>query len=206
MTRESFVRRRIYPVVFMLSVTVAFISVTTVVYTFTADTIRLNEGLRLKRAVLSAAGVELPIDPRRVERAFDDRVTAVADGDGAVRYYEVRGRETTEVEAYVVIRSGAGLWGEITVGIGFDGDLGSCRGLEIIAQNETPGLGGRIADPWFKEQFRGKRPPLARVPEGDPASQRQFHAITGASYSSEAMERIINAAHEYARGEIGGAD
>ena len=206
MKRESFAKKRIYPVVFMLLVTVAFISVTTVIYTFTKDTIKLNERLRLKRAVLYAAGVHLPGDPSEIEKAFDDRVTEVRDETGRVRYFEIRGEESPDIESYVVIQTGAGLWGEITAGVGFDRDLESFRGLEVIDQNETPGLGGRIDEAWFKEQFRGKRPPMSTVPEGDPAAGNQFQAITGASYSTEAIQNIVNTAREYARTEIQGTN
>jgi Na+-transporting NADH:ubiquinone oxidoreductase subunit C len=206
MKKESFAKKRVFPVVFMLLVTVVFITITTVIYTFTKDTIKLNERLRLKRAVLYAAGVKLPEDPAGIEKAFDDRVTEVTDETGRVRYYEIRESSTTDIESYVVIRIGAGLWGEITAGIGFDRNLEFFRGLEVIDQNETPGLGGRIAEAWFKEQFRGKQPPLSSVAEGDRASRNQFQAITGASYSTVAIQDIVNSALEYARMEINGAD
>ncbi len=206
MKKDSFAKKRIYPVVFMLLVTVAFISVTTVIYTFTKDTIKLNERLRLKQAVLYAGGVDLSGDPAGIEKAFDDRVEEVKDDSGRVRYYTIREEGTADIESYVVIQTGAGLWGEITAGVGFDRDLESFRGLEIIDQNETPGLGGRIDESWFKQQFKGKRPPLSPVPEGDPASDNQFQAITGASYSTEAIQKIMNTAREYARAEIQGKE
>lgn len=202
MKRESFAKKRIYPVIFMLVVTVVFISVTTVIYTFTRDRIKLNERLRLKQAVLSAGGVRLSRDPAGIEKTFDDRVDEVTGADGKVRYYSIRGEGTSEIESYVVIQSGAGLWGEITACVGFDGTLESFRGLEVIDQNETPGLGGRIDEPWFKEQFAGKLPPLSPVPEGAPASEHQFQAITGATYSTEAIQRIVNDALGQARAEI----
>ena len=206
MKKESFAKKRMYPVVFMLLVTVAFISVTTVIYTFTKDTIKLNERLRLKQAVLYAGGTGLSSDPVEIEKAFDDRVEEIKDDSGRVRYYTIREEGTADIESYVVIQTGAGLWGEITAGVGFDRDLDSFRGFEIIDQNETPGLGGRIDEAWFKEQFMGKRPPLSSVPEGDPASENQFQAITGASYSTEAIQNIVNAAREYARTEIQGTE
>jgi Na+-transporting NADH:ubiquinone oxidoreductase subunit C len=202
MKKESFAKRRIFPVIFMLLVTVVFISITTVIYTFTKGRIKLNERLQLKRAVLYAAGVRLPEDPSEIEEAFDDRVTEVKDASGSVKYYEIGSSDSSDIESYVVIRTGGGLWGEITAGIGFDKNLDILKGLEIIDQNETPGLGGRIGDAWFKEQFRGKQPPLSPVPEGDPASADQFQAITGATYSTGAIRDIVNSAREYARKEI----
>jgi Na+-transporting NADH:ubiquinone oxidoreductase subunit C len=204
MKKESFARKRLYPVVFMLLVTVVFISVTTVIYTFTKDTIKLNERLRLKQAVLYAGGVRLSDDPAGIEKVFDDRVEEVADDTGGVRYYTIREEGTSKIESFVVIQTGAGLWGEITASVGFDGELDYFRGIEIIDQNETPGLGGRIDEAWFKEQFMGKRAPLTPVPEGDPASDGQFQAITGASYSTEAIQNIVNTARERARTEIQG--
>lgn len=206
MKKESFAKKRIYPVVFMLLVTVVFISVTTVIYTFTKDTIKLNERLRLKQAVLYAGGVRLPDDPAGIEKAFDDRVSEIIDEGGKVRYYEIRGEGKSDIESYVIIQTGAGLWGEITAGVGFGSELESFRGIEIIDQNETPGLGGRIDEAWFKEQFMGKRAPLTPVPEGDPASDNQFQAITGASYSTEAIQNIVNTARERALMEIQGTE
>ncbi len=205
MKKDSVAKKRIFPVVFMLLITLVFISITTVIYTFTKDTIALNERLRLKRAVLYAAGVQLPDDPVEIEKAFDNRVTEVEDDTGKVRYFEVRESDSTVIESYVVVRIGAGLWGEITAGVGFDRDLESFRGLEVIDQVETPGLGGRIGETWFKEQFRGKRPPLATVPEGDATTENQFEAITGASYSTSAIQDIMNSSQEYARMEILGS-
>jgi Na+-transporting NADH:ubiquinone oxidoreductase subunit C len=205
MKKESVAKKRIIPVVFMLVITLVFISITTVIYTFTKDTIALNERLRLKRAVLYAGGVQLPDDPVEIEKAFDDRVTEVKDDSGSVIYYEIAESGSSTIESYVVIRIGAGLWGEITAGVGFDQDIEAFKGLEVIDQNETPGLGGRIGETWFKEQFRGKRPPLATVPEGDATTENQFQAITGASYSTAAIQDIINSSQEYARMEILGS-
>jgi Na+-transporting NADH:ubiquinone oxidoreductase subunit C len=205
MKKESFARKRIFPVVFMLIVTVAFVTVTTVIYTFTRERIKLNERLRLKQAVLLAAGLPLPSDASDVDRTFDERVEVISDAQGVVRYYELRDPGSGEVLSYVLIYTGAGLWGEITAGIGFDTDILACTGIEIIDQNETPGLGGRIDEAWFKEQFRGKKFPLSTVPEGDPASENEIQAITGATYSSQAMKVIVNEAREHALAEIKGS-
>jgi Na+-transporting NADH:ubiquinone oxidoreductase subunit C len=206
MKKESFARKRIYPVFFMLAVTVIFVSVTSFVYTYTKERIRLNGRLQLKRAVLTASGLSMPADPAGIENMFDADVTGVDDGRGGVKYYEVREPGSSGVASYVVIYSGAGLWGEITASVGFDSALVTVRGVDILDQNETPGLGGRIDEPWFKEQFRGKKPPLSAVPEGDAASQSEFQGITGASYSTEAVQEIMNGALVHARNMIRDGD
>jgi Na+-transporting NADH:ubiquinone oxidoreductase subunit C len=202
MKKESAAKQRIFPVVFMLIVTLVFISITTVIYTYTKDQIALNERLRLKQAVLYSAGVALPASPAEVDRTYNERVTEVKDNAGRIKYFAVKAPNAATIEGYVVIRSGAGLWGEITVAVGFDANLQTFTGLEILDQNETPGLGGRIGEAWFKDQFKGKQPPLTTVPEGNPTSQNQFQAITGASYSTAAIRDIMNGARDYARSEI----
>ena len=202
MKKGSTARKRVFPVVFMLVVTLVFISITTVIYTYTKEQISLNERLRLKEAVLYSAGVQLPDNPAEVDRMYDERVTEVRDEAGRTRYFEVKDPDSSAVEGYVVIRTGAGLWGEITAAVGFDKNVESFTGLEILDQNETPGLGGRIGEAWFKDQFNGKRPPLTTVPEGNPTDQNQFQAITGASYSTAAIQDIMNNAQDYATAEI----
>ena len=204
MKKESLAKRRVFPVVFMLAITLVFISITTVIYTYTKDQIALNERLRLKQAVLYSAGVPLPDNPVEIERIYDERVNEVKDDTGLVKYFAVKSPDSQYVQSYVVLRTGAGLWGEITAAVGFNKELTNFTGLEVLAQNETPGLGGRIGEAWFKEQFQGKRPPLTTVPEGDPTGDDQFQAITGASYSTAAIKDIMNKSQEYARMEIGG--
>jgi Na+-transporting NADH:ubiquinone oxidoreductase subunit C len=202
MKKDSFASKRVFPVVFMLIITLVFISITTVIYTYTKDQIALNERLRLKEAVLYSAGIPLPDDPAEADRIYNERVEEVKDESGRVKFFAIREEDSSSTESFVIIKTGAGLWGEITATVGFDKDLESFVGLEIIDQNETPGLGGRIGEAWFKEQFRGKTPPLETVPEGDPTDTNQFQAITGASYSTAAIQDIMNTAQEYARMEI----
>lgn len=201
MKRESFARKRLYPIGFMLAVTLVFISVTSMIYTLTGERIQLNEMVRLRRAVLYASGAELPNDPAEIDSMYQSRVTEVPGSDGRLSYYQVRD-DSGDVSGYVLIRSGAGLWGEITAAVGFDADLTSLRGMEILDQNETPGLGGRIDETWFKEQFRGKVPPLESVPEGSPSTESQFDAITGATYSTGAIREILNDSAVYILGAV----
>jgi len=185
-------KKRIFPIIFMLVITLVFISVTTVIYTFTQDKIKINETLVMKRAILGAAGYEIPSVATEVEKLYKDAVSEVKDQNDKALYYIITKPDSLEVQGYVIISTGSGLWGDITAAIGIDNSKEELTGIEIIDQNETPGLGGRITESWFKYQFRGKRGPLSLVLEGDPTDKNQIQAITGASYSSAAMKAIVN--------------
>ena len=77
-------------------------------------------------------------------------------------------------------------------------------GIVILSHSETPGLGGRIVEPVFMDQFAagirvlpvvdGKALYLTASPPepGSPTYGRNLHAITGATQTCLAMERILN--------------
>ena len=95
-------------------------------------------------------------------------------------------------EGWVFYGKGPGLWGEIDAVIGYDITGTMITGIEFTKQNETPGLGARIAETWFKEQFRGKSGPFTMMAEGTSTQSNQFDAITGATRTSSAVMQIIN--------------
>jgi Na+-transporting NADH:ubiquinone oxidoreductase subunit C len=78
--------------------------------------------------------------------------------------------------------------------VGFDARLEKLTGVDFLKQAETPGLGARIGESWFREQFRGKRGPFSTVGEGEPAAENQFDAITGATLTSNFVKDLLNAA------------
>ena len=185
-------RRSLFTIFFMFAVTLVFIAVLSLIYVLTRDTIRLNESLVVKRAVLYVAGLEVPQTGIEADALYQERVKEVKDKDGNVLYYEILSPSGEELQSYVVPVLGAGLWGEIESVVGVEKDLKTLTGIEFIKQNETPGLGGRITESWFKEQFRGKRWPLSTVPEGDPAGDQEFQAITGATNTTNGIRDILN--------------
>jgi Na+-transporting NADH:ubiquinone oxidoreductase subunit C len=92
----------------------------------------------------------------------------------------------------VFIRTGPGLWGDITATVGLDQDLERLTGVDFLKQVETPGLGARISEDWFREQFRGKRGPFTTVAEGQPTQENEFDAITGATLTTNFVKDILN--------------
>jgi Na+-transporting NADH:ubiquinone oxidoreductase subunit C len=73
-------------------------------------------------------------------------------------------------------------------------------GVAFYRHSETPGLGGRITEDWFKGQFAGKRlPPRGKegryfsfVPAGTARGEGDLDAITGATGTSRGVERLVN--------------
>lgn len=97
-------------------------------------------------------------------------------------------------QQWVFSATGAGMWGEMTIVGVIDLETETMLGLKVISQNETAGLGSKIADPVFCEQFAN----LSLLPRVEMASARyknhQFDAVSGATVSSRALETLINRA------------
>ena len=181
--------KRIMIVVFTVLVTVVFIAPISLLYLLTKPTVDLNEEVFLKRSVLYAAGLDLPPSPAQLVALFNERVEERSGQGGA--YYVLKG-EGGEPAGYVFLRTGPGLWGEITAAVGFDRGLETLTGVDFLKQNETPGLGARIAEKWFREQFRGKRGPFIVVGEGQPSQENEFDAITGATLTTNFVKDLLN--------------
>ena len=107
-------------------------------------------------------------------------------------YYYVY-KNGSEVVGYAFPFTGKGLWGSISGYIAFSPDFSTLRGIDFTAHSETPGLGGRIDEAWFKEQFRGvalegDTPVVFRPSEGG-----NVDSVTGATLTSKAVSDIVNA-------------
>jgi Na+-translocating ferredoxin:NAD+ oxidoreductase subunit G len=73
-----------------------------------------------------------------------------------------------------------GYHGQISMMVGID-DRGKVRGVKILSQQETAGLGAGIVKPDFLRQFNGKS-------AADPLeAKKDIDALTGATISSRAV-------------------
>jgi Na+-transporting NADH:ubiquinone oxidoreductase subunit C len=194
-------KKAILTVLFTILITVVFVAPIALAYLLTKPMVALNEEVFLKKSVLFAAGIALPPTNSEVVSLFSQRVQAETPSAGPA-WYRVRAAEGDATAGYVFLRSGPGLWGEITATVGFDASFAALTGVDFLKQTETPGLGARISEDWFREQFRGKRGPLTSVPEGEPAGESQIDAITGATFTSNAVLVIVNSAFTEAPGLV----
>lgn len=93
---------------------------------------------------------------------------------------------------------GGGFQGNIGIMVGLNMDYLKLKGIEILEQLETPGLGDRIREAGFKEQFKGLevKPKIEYIKFRKPEKPNQIQAITGATISSNAVITNINKAVE----------
>ena len=196
MKKTSFFSERIKPVVVMAIITIICIALVSGIHLSTQELVIANEGLVLKKAVLFAAGIDIPGSNAEINSLYDERV----EEDGELfLVYDENGTGAGNIETVAFVTAGPGLWGEIEAITAFKSDLETFAGIDFIKQNETPGLGARITEDWFKEQLRGKTPPLVMLPEGtETASSSEIDAITGATRTSDYVLQLFNAAGERA--------
>ena len=180
----------IYTVIFIFLVSFVFVFLLSMTNQATIEQVDLNNEIARQQAVLTAMGIEAA-DADEVQQRF---ANVSADNEAGLFAAEVDG-ETI----YALEFTGAGLWGAITGVIAVTEDVDEFVGLEIVSDNETPGLGSRINEAWFKDQFRGEQIPsgpiTVTVLEGDGDPDRAngvVDGITGATRTSDSMESIVN--------------
>lgn len=121
--------------------------------------------------------------------AFEARKT-----DSGEQYYVARAAGNPV--GYCLIAESQGYSSVIRMMIGLSAD-GAIRGVKVLSQQETPGLGTRMVEvrqgetaPWFLEQFKGKNATTVELKDID--------AITGATISSRAVvDGIRNGTNEF---------
>jgi len=154
------------------------------VNSYTAPRIARNEELRLKAAALDA--LDIPYTNEGLEKVFKEKVEIIKKGD--LSFY------CASDKAVAFEFHGPGLWGPISGIVSLERDLITIRRVRILHQEETPGLGARIAADEFLSQFKGKvlEPILVFVTKGKAKAKNEVDAITGATGSSKAFEKLLN--------------
>ncbi len=195
----------IYTVVFSFIIAFLFVFLLSLAYGATKEKVAENARITEAKAYLSAAGIEID-DPGKIESAFKKAFPS---------FNEKAPYNTTTIDSKKIIVSpfsGNGLWGTITGVIAVTADLKRMVGLAIISHNETPGLGGRIEEKWFLDQFRGESiSAKIEVSRGggsgdtDPDNSK-VDSITGASRTSSAIEVIVNGKIDELKKMIGGTN
>ncbi len=195
----------LYTVVVSVISAFLFVFLLSLAYGATKGKVEENQRLIEARAYLVAAGIEVD-EEMDIEASFN---SSFPNFDTESAY------QTTTVNGKSVVVSpfqGNGLWGTITGVIGMTSDLQRIVGFEIVSHVETPGLGGRIDETWFKEQFKGEYAANGIVVKhggsgGDTDPDNgQVDGITGASRTSDSIQVIVNQQIDKIKIELGGTN
>lgn len=185
----------LYVIIFTFLVCVAFVIPLAAANELTKGKVEANKRYAAHVAVLKAFELADSSTPaEEVESIYASQIKELAGKVPAYRA-EIDGRTYLAVQ-----NTGPGLWGSITAIIAADAKATRLRGIEILDQNETPGLGGRIAEDWFKDQFRGEKIGPAGISvdqagtgKGDlNKDNSRVDAVTGASRTSDFIKAIVN--------------
>lgn len=193
-----------YVLGFMLAVSVFFGSAVSLVHHGTSDMLKRNEKMHRNRTI--ARAFDLAVDGRdaaALERAVAEAIeeTALEDGQRTwAVFLSPRPDTGLEPEAVGFVFQGQGVWDVIRGVLVLEPDLSAIRGLRFLEQHETSGLGARIEEDWFLEQFRGlapawDEPAQRRLVIGqalDPEAANRVDAVTGATQTSQALMRMLN--------------
>lgn len=180
----------IYTLAFMVALTGILVFALAFAYEGFKPSIAGNAQIRERRAVLDALGLDKGLADDEVNSAFEKLIKPGEVKGHEAYVYE----EDGTVKGYALPVSGPGLWGSISGYLGVNAEMNESLGLVFTSQNETPGLGGRIDEKQYKEQFRGlPLDPAAPIAYGDHGDYR-VDAVTGATQTSKAVLSLVNGA------------
>lgn len=160
------------------------------------------------------AAVQIVLNPRIEDNKLQDTlgqiptlVPGAVGGEmrtmGDQRIYEAR-NANGETVGWVIQAAGQGFADRVELLIGVDRNVRRVTGLYILDQKETPGLGNKVTEEVWREQFRNRfadRP--LKVVKTRPTSEEEIQGVTGATISSESVVGIINAAVAQFRAGLG---
>ncbi len=100
----------------------------------------------------------------------------------------------TQLLGYCSVGEGFGYQGKIKVLVCVDKDFKKILGIDIIEHSETPGLGAKITQKNFRDQFKGLKTDIQIKVKKRKAllENNEIQAISGATISSESVTKIVN--------------
>lgn len=157
----------------------------------TKDRIAENQEAELKSTILDA--YEISYNLSNIHDVFDQTITKEEHGD-ITFYIDMK----SESVSYVF--EGGGVWGAIIGVITLKSDFETIQYIRILQQEETPGLGGIVAEEQYLANYVGKKlDPSISIVKAPTDSSNEVIAISGATRTSSAFENILNTSYAAAK-------
>ncbi len=181
----------VYTVIVTFIISFGFIFVLSLTNNAVSGQISRNLDIDQQKAILTAMGIAFQGN----EQAYElyNKEISVKNIDGTDVYTTAQNGQT----AYAIVAQGPGLWSTIIAVIAVNKEVTKVIGISILSQEETPGLGGRIDEAWFKNQFRNKSLNAQGMitvgsPTADTSRAGVVDGITAASQTSHLFGVIVN--------------
>ena len=181
-----------YPIIFMALLTGMFTFILAFLNESTAERVALLQETDLRLKVLYAFNIEVTTeDATEIEKLFNEKIEEEVVEDTTIFIAKENGEEV----GYAFPVSGPGLWGTINAYAAITPDYNQLLGIAFIKHDETPGLGGRIEEEIYLEQFQSLD--LTTSTGGvyvvyNPAPNGNIDAIAGATLTSNAVAKLLN--------------
>jgi len=181
-----------YPIIFMSILTAVFVFILAFLNESTAERVAILQGTDLRKKILYSFDIQVPTeDPMEIEALFNEHVEEEIIDEEAIYVLNEGGED----KGYAFPVSGPGLWGGINAYAAISTDYSKLLGIVFIKHEETPGLGGRIDEEAYLQQFRDLE--LSQT-NGEnyiiyrPANGGNVDAISGATLTSQAVAKLLN--------------
>jgi Na+-transporting NADH:ubiquinone oxidoreductase subunit C len=169
----------------------------------TAERIEMNKDAAIYSAVLTHN--DITYNSGNLAEVFNENITVeeVTYNGQLLSFYinEVNGN----VSFLYGVFSLGGLWGPVRGVITLESDFQTIVNVSVLEEQETPGLGGKVKNREFLDQFIGLQllPELERPVEvnKDAAANKanEVDEISGATGTSTAFERLLNDSYQIYR-------
>lgn len=169
----------------------------------TAERIEMNKDAAIYSAVLTHN--DITYNSGNLAEVFNENITVeeVTYNGQLLSFYinEVNGN----VSFLYGVFSLGGLWGPVRGVITLESDFQTIVNVTVLEEQETPGLGGKVKNREFLDQFIGLQllPELERPVEvnKDAAANKanEVDEISGATGTSTAFERLLNDSYQIYR-------
>jgi Na+-transporting NADH:ubiquinone oxidoreductase subunit C len=207
MSRTPFRETLIYPVFFMLVACIIFVGLLAFMYRSSEPKIEANQKDSYQKLIMQLFSEDI------AKLSGDSALTIMASYPESFNAYikeiKIPGVERRCFTAtfrdsllgFCFDIGGKGLWGSMRALVALTPDLNELQGIFIYDQMETPGLGARIGESWFRDQFKnlsvldsstGKVPNFELIPEGKKAeSAKQIMQVTGATITTNSVIKML---------------
>ena len=126
-----------------------------------------------------------------------DKANIIRRANHGIVYLVKNDDKVTEV---ILPMNGTGLWSMMYAFVAVDTDGNTVKGITYYQQGETPGLGGEVENPKWRDQFIGKKlfddnnkPAIKVIKGGAPqGSEHGVDALSGATLTSNGVQHTFD--------------